>query len=116
VVPQHYVATTSSAAPTAIQLPTAARSKERPLSRQNLDGLPFSQSGETTSNYHDMVHFVVLLIRTDTCVYTNLLNAILRRESKSAEQSMTLRNNRMRDVKNSPFHGLRCQCAGDLAL
>jgi len=36
VVPQHYVATTSSAAPTAIQLPTAARSKERPLSRQNL--------------------------------------------------------------------------------
>jgi hypothetical protein len=39
VVPQHHVATTSSAAPTAIQLPTAARSKERPLSRQNLVGL-----------------------------------------------------------------------------
>jgi hypothetical protein len=36
VVPQHYVATTFSAAPTAIQLPRAARSKERPLSRQNL--------------------------------------------------------------------------------
>jgi hypothetical protein len=39
VVPQHYVATTSSAAPTAIQLPTAAPSKERPLSRQNLADL-----------------------------------------------------------------------------
>ena len=35
-MPQHYVATTSSAAPTAIQMPTAARSKERPLSRQSL--------------------------------------------------------------------------------
>jgi hypothetical protein len=35
VVPQHYVATASSAAPTAIQLPTAACSKERPLSRRS---------------------------------------------------------------------------------
>jgi hypothetical protein len=34
VVPQHYVATASSTAPTAIQLPTAACSK-RPLSRQS---------------------------------------------------------------------------------
>jgi len=36
VVPQHHVATTSSAAASAIQVPTAARSKERPQSRQNL--------------------------------------------------------------------------------
>jgi hypothetical protein len=42
VVSQHYVATTFSAAPTAIQLPRAAGSKERPLSRQNLVNLSVS--------------------------------------------------------------------------